>query len=137
MTKAQEIVGKHLNLDESIYDFEEEMILEFKMYAANIVNYINENVDREQHVAYMKGTLPYNTEIEIGVYENEHSVEIPLFIYHVGYDVALKESLFIDYDRIDEIGIQSDVFDDMIDFYENYYKPSVELFHNISELMSK
>ena len=137
MTKAQEIVGKHLDLDESIYDFEKEMILEFQMYATDIVNYINENVDREQHVAYMKGTLPYNTEIEIGVYENEHGVEIPLFIYHVGYDVALKESLFIDYDRIDEIGIQSDVFDDMIDFYENYYKPSVELFHNISELMSK
>lgn len=137
MTKAQEIVGKHLNLDKSIYDFEEEMILEFQMYATDIVNYINENVDREQYVAYMKGTLPYNTEMEIGVYENEHSVEIPLFIYHVGYDVALKESLLIDYDRIDEIGIQSDVFDNMIDFYENYYKPSVELFHNISELMSK
>lgn len=51
--------------------------------------------------------------------------------------MALKESLFIDYDRIDEIGIQSDVFGNMIDFYENYYEPSVELFHNISELMSE
>lgn len=137
MTKAQEIVGKHLNLNEIIYDFEEEMNLEFQMYATDIVNYINENVDVEQYVAYMKGTLPYNTEMEIGVYENEHSVEIPLFIYHVGYDVALKESLFIDYDRLDEIRIQPGIFDNMIDFYENYYKPSVELFHNISELMSK
>lgn len=91
MTKAQEIVGKHLNLNESIYDFEEEMILEFQMFATGIVNYINENVDREQYVAYMEGTLPYNTEIEIGVYENEHSVEIPLFMYPVGYDVVLKE----------------------------------------------
>lgn len=70
MTKAQEIVGKHLNLNENIYDFEEEMILEFQMYATDIVNYINENVDREQYVAYMKGTPPYNTEMEIGVYEN-------------------------------------------------------------------
>ena len=137
VNSGQELVDTYIDLEGSVTKFEEDMIQEFEMFAVDIVNSLQKELNSEKYEVYMS-EIENETNNIIGVYDLENGDEYFLLIYPLGMNSALSDKLqLFEENVIDKFNLDITVFEDMIDFHETDYSNALNIFSDLYDLIYK
>lgn len=137
VNSGQELVDRYIDLEGSVTKFEEDMIQEFEMFAVDIVNSLQKELNSEKYEVYMS-EVENETNNTIGVYDLENGDEYVLLTYPLGMNSALSDKLqLFEENIVEKFNLNITVFEDMIDFYETDYSNALNIFSDLYDLIYK
>lgn len=135
INSGQELVDTYIDLEGSVTKFEEDMIQEFEMFAVDVVNSLQKELNLEKYEVYMS-EVENETNNTIGVYDLENGDEYVLLIYPLGMNSALNDNLqLFEENIIEKFNLDITVFEDMIDFHETDYNNALNIFSDLYDLI--
>lgn len=137
VNSSQELVDTYIDLEGSVTKFEEDMIQEFEIFAVDIVNSLQKELNSEKYEVYMS-EVENETSNTIGVYDLENGDDYVLLIYPLGMNSALSDKLqLFEENIIEKLNLDITVFEDMIDFHETDYNNALNIFSDLYDLIYK